>query len=101
MGRAPRDMRQRRADSWRPPSSGWARRPSVRLTGRKIRAAVAALALAQELRQLGRQHVAGRQLPFGRQLVGPLLEFGHIARGVVVGGDGLADLLGVRLCGLG
>src|SRR4051812_11403457 len=67
------------------------------VVGRLRAAAVAALALAEEARELGGDRLAGDVV--SRDLVGALLELLDIRRGLLVGGDGLAHLLRVLVRG--
>ena len=62
--------------------------------------AVVLLALAQVARELGGERVAGRKVLLLLDLLGALLELLDVRRGLGVGGDGLAHLLGVRLARL-
>src|SRR3954471_4055271 len=65
---------------------------------RRLRpAAVAALALAEEARELGGDRLAGDVL--SRDLVGALLELLDVCRGLLVGGHRLAHLLRVLVGG--
>ena len=63
--------------------------------------AVLALAVAQELRELGRERVSRRQVRLLGERVGALLELLDVRRGVRIGRDRLRDLLRVVLGRLG
>ena len=93
-----------RARRRRRPRSPAGARPRVGrvdlLSALRRRRRVAALAVAQEPRQLGGERLAGRQVGLVDQLVDrvrPPLELLDVRRRLGVRGDGLGDLLGVDL----
>ena len=93
------DARERDGRRSRTPPSG-----RGLLLARAVVAALLAVALAQEARQLGGERVAGGKLLLLDELLDRVrapLELLDVRRGLGIGRDRLAHLLGVRLLGLG